>query len=221
MTEHILVVLPHPDDEAFGAAGIISLYTKRGVPVTFACATLGEMGRNMGVPPFANRETLPTIRKKELEDACKAMGIRDLRLLGYRDKTLEFEKQEVVADTIYNLLQELRPSLVITHYPGYAVHPDHDACGAATILAISRLPKENRPPVYGMAFSKNCRDELGQPDITINIEEVTKNKIAALAAHKSQTTQMMNGIEEKLEAGDPDLKNWLSKEVFWTYHFDE
>jgi bacillithiol biosynthesis deacetylase BshB2 len=221
MTEHILVVLPHPDDEAFGAAGTISLYTKQEIPVTYACATLGEMGRNMGVPPFANRETLPIIRKKELEEACVAMGIQDLRLLGYRDKTLEFEKTEDVADTVYELLQELRPSLVITHYPGYAVHPDHDACGAATILAVSRLPKEQRPLVYAMAFSKNCRDELGEPDISINIEDVTKNKIAALAAHKSQTTQMMNGLEEKLEAGDQDLKRWLSQEVFWTYHFDE
>ncbi|WP_246941657.1 bacillithiol biosynthesis deacetylase BshB2 [Bacillus pinisoli] len=221
MKEQILVVLPHPDDEAFGAAGVISLYTKRGVPVTYACATLGEMGRNMGVPPFANRETLPQIRKIELEEACKAMGIQDLRLLGYRDKTLEFEKPEDVADTIHAILVELEPSLVITHYPGYAVHPDHDACGAATILAVSRLPKEKRPTVYGMAFSKDCREKLGEPDVTINIEEVATQKIEALAAHKSQTTQMMSGIQEKLKAGDPDTKRWFSQEVFWTYHFND
>jgi bacillithiol biosynthesis deacetylase BshB2 len=221
MKEQILVVLPHPDDEAFSAAGTISLYTKRGVPVTYACATLGEMGRNMGVPPFANRETLPLIRKMELEEACVAMGIQDLRLLGYRDKTLEFENTETVAETVLNLIQELQPTLVITHYPGYAVHPDHDACGAATILAVSRLPKEQRPTVHAMAFSKNCREELGEPDITINIEEVSKHKIASLRAHKSQTTQMLEGIEEKLKAGDPDMKKWFSQEVFWTYHFNE
>jgi bacillithiol biosynthesis deacetylase BshB2 len=221
MKEHILVVLPHPDDEAFGAAGFITMHTKKGTPVTYACATLGEMGRNMGVPPFANRETLPLIRKKELEEACEAMGIQDLRLLGYRDKTLEFEEPEQVANTIFSLLQEIKPSLVITHYPGYAVHPDHDSCGAATILALSRIPKEQRPTVYAMAFSKDCRDVLGEPDIYINIEEVSQEKINALRAHKSQTSQMVAGIEEKVKAGDSDMTNWLSREVFWTYRFND
>ncbi len=221
MREHILVVLPHPDDEAFGASGTIALYTNRGVPVTYACATLGEMGRNMGSPPFANRETLPHIRKKELEDACEAIGIKDLRLLGFRDKTLEFEDPEFIADSISELINELKPTLVITHYPGYAVHPDHDACGAATILAVERLPKHERPKVYAMAFSKNCREVLGEPDVLFNIEEVSEQKIASLKAHKSQTFQMMKGLGQKLKVGDPDFTKWLSNESFWTYSLSE
>ena len=43
MREHVLVILPHPDDEAFGAAGFIAKNRKAGVPVTYACGTLGEM----------------------------------------------------------------------------------------------------------------------------------------------------------------------------------
>ena len=38
----ILVVFPHPDDEAFSSAGTIRLYRNMGVPVTYACLTLGE-----------------------------------------------------------------------------------------------------------------------------------------------------------------------------------
>ncbi|MBW9235268.1 PIG-L family deacetylase, partial [Leptospira santarosai] len=53
---HVLVVFPHPDDEAFGVSGTISMYIKQGIPVTYACLTLGEMGRNLGNPPFATRE---------------------------------------------------------------------------------------------------------------------------------------------------------------------
>ena len=51
---HVLIVLPHPDDEAFGISGTITAYRKMGVPVTYACLTLGEMGRNLGNPQFAN-----------------------------------------------------------------------------------------------------------------------------------------------------------------------
>jgi N-acetylglucosamine malate deacetylase 2 len=217
--ERILVVLPHPDDEAFGASGTISLKVREGASVTYACATLGEMGRNMGNPLIANRETLPLIRKQELQLACEAMGIKDLRLLGYRDKTLEFEDVEIVANTVSDLLAEIKPTLVITHYPGYAVHPDHDACGAATILAVSRISEEERPTVYAMAFSKNCREVLGEPDITFDIKEVYEQKLEALQAHKSQTTQLMKDIEEKLKAGDQDITKWLSQETFWTYKF--
>ncbi|MCJ7986519.1 PIG-L family deacetylase [Priestia sp. OVL9] len=64
MEERLLIVFPHPDDEAYGAAGMITQARQKGTPVTYACVTLGEMGRNMGRPLFANRETLPQIRKK-------------------------------------------------------------------------------------------------------------------------------------------------------------
>ncbi len=121
--QHVLVVFPHPDDEAFGVSGTIAQYAQSGTPVTYACLTLGEMGRNMGVPPFANRETLPLIRRQELEEACRVLGIHDLRLLGYRDKTVEFEDEEELADRIAAIVAETNPSLVITFYPGYKCPP--------------------------------------------------------------------------------------------------
>src|SRR5690625_6828817 len=91
MEKHVVVIYAHPDDESFGAAGTIIKFRNKGVPVTYLCGTLGEMGRNMGSPIFANRETLPYIRKEELKEACKYLDI-DLHLLGYRDKTIEYEE---------------------------------------------------------------------------------------------------------------------------------
>src|SRR5699024_5365400 len=87
---HVVVIFPHPDDESFGTAGSIKQFRSEGVPVTYLCGTSGEMGRNMGTPPFANRETLWEIREKELKDACDLLDI-DYRMLGFRDKTIEFE----------------------------------------------------------------------------------------------------------------------------------
>ena len=82
---HVLVVFPHPDDEAFGVSGTMAAYIESGTPVTYACLTLGEMGRNLGDPPFATRESLPLIRKEVLKNAVKVLGLEDLRMLGYRD----------------------------------------------------------------------------------------------------------------------------------------
>ena len=126
---HVLVILPHPDDEAFGVSGTIASHVNMGTPVTYACLTLGQMGRNMGNPPFANRETLPGIRRQELKEAVRILGISDLRMLGYRDKTIEFEDDTKLANRMHALISEVNPSLVLTFYPGYSVHPDHDATG--------------------------------------------------------------------------------------------
>lgn len=109
MEQHVLVVFPHPDDETFGCGGTIAQFTKSGVPVTYVCGTMGQMGRNMGRPFFANRESLPSIREAELEKACQAIGIQHLIKLGLRDKTIEFEDPEQLTDRIEQILKEVRP----------------------------------------------------------------------------------------------------------------
>jgi N-acetylglucosamine malate deacetylase 2 len=217
--KQVLVIFPHPDDEAFGVSGTIATYIGMGTPVTYACLTLGEMGRNMGNPVFANRETLPLIRKKELQDAASALGITDLRMMGIRDKTVEFEKEEKLVEMMSSLLEELKPTLVITFYPGYSVHPDHEACGAAVVKAVGMLPENARPKLQCVAFSKNCEQEIGQPDIVNKITDVLPTKLATLRAHRSQTEQMATELEEKLEKGDEQMLNWIQNERFWTYKF--
>lgn len=217
---HVLVVFPHPDDEAFGVSGTIATHIKNGTPVTYACLTLGEMGRNMGNPPFTNRENLPKIRKAELKEAARALGIQDLRMLGYRDKTVEFEDEEKLADVMSALIDELNPSLVITFYPGYAVHPDHDATGAAVVRAVERLPEAARPKLHCVAFSNDCIEKLGEADIINNISPVAEIKLAAIKAHRSQTEQMFADVSEKLKNQDPQIMVWINNERFWTYKFD-
>ncbi|MCR8644633.1 bacillithiol biosynthesis deacetylase BshB2 [Paenibacillus sp. N1-5-1-14] len=214
MERHILVVLAHPDDEAFGVSGFIALNTAQGVPVTYVCATLGEMGRNMGNPMIANRETMPALRLEELNEACAAIDLQDLRLLGYRDKTVEFESREEIADRIGQIIEETNPSLIVTFDSKHAVHPDHNAIGAATLLAVSRIPEEKRPTVYLKAFSKNCREEMGNPDIEIDVSAVLDKKLNSLRAHASQTASM---IREAEVDRNPGVLAYLSKEVYWTY----
>ena len=143
----------------------------------------------MGIPPFANRITLPTIRKAELEESCKAIGIQDLRLLGFHDKTIEFEDQDKLDGVIASLLQEIKPSLVFTFYPGYSVHPDHDATGAAVIRTIGRMPAEERPVVQCLAFSNNCEQELGKPDVYQDVSMFMVQKLNSIQAHRFNSKQ--------------------------------
>lgn len=217
---HVLIILPHPDDESFGIAGSIATYRSMDIPVTYACLTLGEMGRNLGNPPFATRETLPEVRKKELLDSCEAIGLTDLRMLGFRDKTLEFEDDEKMVNLVEDLIANTNPSLVISFYPGYSVHPDHEASARAVVRAIRRMDVEERPKLYTVAFANNTETDLGKPDIVHNIKPFADQKIASLNAHASQTFQMMSEFLPRLKAGDKEAENWLYNERFYLYDWE-
>ncbi len=216
----LLVIFPHPDDEAYGVSGTIATHVQNGTPVTYACLTLGEMGRNMGNPPFATRESLPKIRKTELQNAAKVMGIGDLRMMGLRDKTIEFENEEMLSDMVSSLIRDVNPSLVISFYPGYSVHPDHDACGAAVVRAVGKIPAASRPKLHCVAFANNCEVVIGPPDIVNDVSPVAEIKINALKAHVSQTQLTADDMAQKLNENDPEVISRLLHERFWTYQFN-
>ncbi|MGM8212573.1 bacillithiol biosynthesis deacetylase BshB2 [Virgibacillus sp. W0430] len=223
MEKHVVVIYPHPDDESFGAAGTIINFRKQDVPVTYLCGTLGEMGRNMGSPVFANRETLSKIREKELIAACEMLDI-DFRLLGYRDKTIEFEDKQKVAQHIKEVLEEIDPSLVITHYPGHGVHPDHNALGEATIEAVRLMEEEKRPIVWAAAITNNFEEVLGNPDIIHDVTPVFDQKMEAILTHKSQAEGMLKRFEDQPQEMAVMRKNFekrLGKEQFFIWDYTE
>lgn len=224
METHVVVIYPHPDDESFGAAGTITAFRKQGIPVTYLCGTLGEMGRNMGSPiPFANRETLPNIREQELKKACSVLDI-NLRLLGYRDKTIEYEDINDVANHLKSILEELKPSLVITHYPGHAVHPDHNALGAAAIEAVRLMEKANRPTVWAQAITNTFYDDLGTPDIVNDVTNYFDTKMDAILAHKSQASGVLGSFQNRSDVTGDLLeiaKDRLGKEQYYIWQYND
>ncbi|BAD42265.1 bacillithiol biosynthesis deacetylase BshB2 [Symbiobacterium thermophilum] len=217
MKEHVLVIMPHPDDETFAVGGTIALYAQRGVPVTYVCGTRGEMGRRMGRPPFATRESLPGLREKELREACRILGITDLRFLGLWDKTVEFEDPEALAARLKAIIEEIRPSLIITYHPDYSVHPDHMALGRATVRAVAQLPPDRRPPVHTRAFGK-ASAVLGEPDLVVDVRPVWETKLAAIRAHRSQSALVL--ADDDPEAQER-LRRDRTQEAYYVWKFKD
>jgi len=194
----ILVVFPHPDDETLAIGDVLALHAREGAPITYLCATRGEAGRNMGRPVSANRETLPAIREQELREACRILGIHDVRLLGFRDRTLEFENPHELARPVLEALRELRPERVYTYYPEFGYHPDHDAMSYAVVLAVRELPPEERPVIMGAAFSDAALQALGEPDVVIPTSSVWDAYFAAVRAHRTQTAAWIARMEARM-----------------------
>ena len=210
---HLLVVLAHPDDESFAAAGTMALAVRQGVPVTCVCATAGQLGRRVGQPPLATRESLGALRVRELREAMAAVGVTDVRVLGLWDKTVEFEDREELAARIAGIIRATGASTVITFHPELGGHPDHNAIGAATVAAVAGLPPAQRPRVLCPTGPARDRDP-GLPVVVVPIAAVAHLKEAAFRAHRSQT----GGWDQRM-AREPELQQRFARlfreERFW------
>lgn len=209
----LLVVLAHPDDESFGTAGIMALLRARGIPVAYICATGGQMGRHMGVPPTGTRESLPWRRRIELDNAMRAVGVTDVHRLGLWDKTVEFEDEDVLARRIGAIMEKMKPSHVITFHTVHSGHPDHMAVGRATFAAVGALPEDQRPHVWCPAV-RSDEIELDLPLLVVDVEAAEEAKRAAFFSHKSQIT----GWEEKVAESETLSRRFgrmFKEERFW------
>jgi LmbE family N-acetylglucosaminyl deacetylase len=192
----ILLAFAHPDDESFGLAGTIAKYSRRGVPVDLITATLGEKGTRLDVPAG-----VPTgdAREKELRDAGRIMGLRDIYLLGYIDGELDRADPVEAARRVEEIIERVAPEVLITFGPdGITRHPDHIAAGRAATTAFDTLAAAGRAPrkLYYVTIPAGAVPEGQGDDIVtrpddevtteIDISDLVDLKIRAIAAHRSQ-----------------------------------
>jgi len=197
--QRVLVVVAHPDDVDYGAAGTIATFTDAGLHVSYCLITDGDAG---GFDDTVDRSTIPAIRQAEQRAAAAAVGVCDLAFLGYPDGRLTLT-QELRRD-ISRVVRRERPDLVLTSAPernyrriGIS-HPDHLVAGEATLCAV--YPDARN----AFAHPELLADEglapwtvrevwqLGSPHANhyVDITDVVERKIAALACHASQTTHL-------------------------------
>jgi LmbE family N-acetylglucosaminyl deacetylase len=196
--ERILVVVAHPDDVDFSAAGSVARWTDAGIEVAYCIATDGEAGgRHTGIGPAE----LADLRHIEQTAAAKVVGVTDLTFLGYPDGRLE-PTLDLRRD-ITREIRRVRPQRVLCQSPDrnyqriYASHPDHLACGDATLSAVypdSRNPFAH-PELLDEGFEAWVASEVyvmtpTDAAVFVDITDTFDRKIAALRAHESQTAHM-------------------------------
>lgn len=135
----LVIVSPHPDDETFGAGGLIqSCGNGDHVPVKVVCVTDGEGSHPLTV---AGGLDLRNLRRDEQQRALRRLGVGepDLERLALPDSQVRPHVDELAA----RLSDILGPDDLCVAPWWLDGHPDHDACGqaarAATRATGSRL----------------------------------------------------------------------------------
>ena len=192
--ERILVVVAHPDDVDFGAAGSIARWTDAGIEVAYCIVTDGEAGgRHDGIEPLE----LGELRRVEQTAAAKTVGVTDLTFLGYPDGRL-LSSLDLRRD-ITRVIRRARPQRVLCPSPErdyqriFASHPDHLACGDAALSAV--YPDARNRFAYPELLDEGCEpwevEEVylmaaAEPTVFVDITDTVARKIAALRSHASQ-----------------------------------
>jgi LmbE family N-acetylglucosaminyl deacetylase len=195
-----LVVIAHPDDVDFGAGGTVAAWTAAGIDVAYCVCTSGDAGGFDDTP----RHEMAPLREAEQRAAAAALGVTDVRFLGYPDGRLT-PSIELRRD-ISREIRRHRPDRVLTQSPEIwwrrlgASHPDHRAAGEAAVDAV--YPDARNPFAHPELLAEEGLEPwsvremwlMAAPDERIDhvvdVTDTVEHKLKALRAHVSQTAHM-------------------------------
>lgn len=178
MSQRVLVIAAHPDDEVLGCGGTAALHTRAGDEVTAVIACEGESLRygpgGVGQAEHSRRAAL-------------ALGLKDTRQLGFADQRLETVPLTDIITQLERTVRELRPAVVYCQSGGDA-NRDHELLFRATLVA-TRPIEPYIEAVY--AFDTPSSTEWGYPrafvpDTWIDISETLEQKLCAMACYESE-----------------------------------
>ncbi len=223
-----LVVMPHPDDADFGAGGTVASWTATGIEVTYCLVTDGGAGlvdvtdaqavRGAGrgaspgpsAEPAVERPDAAGVRRREQERAAAALGVTEVRYLGYADGKVEASL--ALRCDLTRVIREVRPTRVLAPTPVWnlsslpACHPDHLAVGAAVAFAV--YPDATTPAAYPELLDAGLgpwqvrelwfmSDPL--PNRAVDVTDTFEAKLGGVRAHETQlaasnlSTEAMRG----------------------------
>ena len=215
-----MLLLAHPDDESFFAAGNIAHWVSEGVRVGLLCATRGERGATSNL---CSVEQLPAVREAELREAARILGIHEVEFLPYEDQQLARAPMDAMRRAVVRMLRRLRPEVVFTFDPdGANQHTDHIAISRFAMDGIAAAADARWYPEEGPAHTvdrvlwpstirvwelgeASHPDETPGVDYRIDIRRYRDVKEAALRAHRTQWAGL-----SRLFLANPTALDWES-----------
>lgn len=170
--KRVLVVAPHPDDEAFGCGGAIRGHADAGDPVTVLFLTSGEGGGH-------GRDRVETagLREEEAKRAGEILGVSGIEF--WREPDGKLSATAALAERLAAAVVERGVERVYAPHAGDD-HPDHRAAARLVRRALDDPPR----PVEVLGYE--VWTPLPRIDTIVDISEWIEAKVAALREHRTQ-----------------------------------
>lgn len=199
----VVAVFAHPDDEAFGPSGTLTILSKT-YDVYLICATRGEAG--------GNHPLLAQIRSAELKKSAHIIGIKKVYFLGFIDGSLSNSLYHKLAKKIEYYLKKLKPEIVLTSEPrGVSGHIDHITVSMATSFVCQKMPFVKTILYHCLRYEDTLNEKKyfvyfppgykkEEIDKTVDISKVWEIKLKAMMAHRSQNKDAKRFLKNRIFA---------------------
>lgn len=199
----MLVVAPHPDDESLGCGGAIALLRQLGCPVRVLVISDGTLShpRSRQYPAPA----LAALRERETLCALAGLGVESeaVTFLRLKDGSVPVKSAAGFDEAIARCLAYLAtiaPATILLPWRRDP-HPDHRASWELIYTAMAHLrlsPRLVEYPIWDWDSAQRG-DAPAIGEVTawrLDISAVLPQKLQAIAAYRSQTTDLIDDDPE-------------------------
>jgi 4-oxalomesaconate hydratase len=194
MTKTALVISAHSADFVWRCGGAIALHAQKGYSVTVVCLSYGERGESAKLWKQAGMtlDRVKDARKREAENAARALGLADIRFFDLGDYPLDLGAE--ARDRMVDVIREVQPAFMLTHSEWDPYNTDHmnTMRFALDTRMIAQAWGHNpgqkvlgAPQLY--LFEPHQTEQMGwKPDTFLDITPVWDAKRAAIECMEGQ-----------------------------------
>lgn len=189
-----LIVSAHSADFVWRCGGAIALHAKLGYNVTVVCLSYGERGESAKLwkLPDMTLDKVKTERRKEAENAAKALNAHDIQFFDLGDYPLDMDRDAKFR--LVDVIRSVQPQFMMSHSHYDPYNTDHSYATKVAMecrmiaQAWGHNPEEKvlgAPQLY--LFEPHQTEQMGwKPDVFLDITDVWDNKRAAIECMQGQ-----------------------------------
>ncbi len=186
MTNGVLAIVSHPDDETFGCGGTLTKHVQKGADVDVLCLTC-----------------TPTNRKHEFNAATNTLGVKTTL---WMEEKIELNPELIrrVADFI----DEKHPRVIITHLP-FDYHREHKACYSVVKEAVEWAAHTT---MYEDAWKverlllMEVNTLIPSPSVLVDVSSVFDVKMKAIEQYTTQLAKFPWGYYQQINQKKAELR---------------
>jgi N-acetylglucosamine malate deacetylase 1 len=182
MTERVLVVAAHADDEVLGCGGTMARHADGGDSVDVILLADGVTGRIDN-----NLEN----RHVSALKACSILGANEPVFFDYPDQKLDTLSFLDIVQSIEPVIEKLKPTIIYTHHGG-DLNLDHRIVHRAVMTALRPIPSGIYKSIYAFEVASSTEwassaiGDAFRPDHFVGIGTTLDRKIEALSAYDQE-----------------------------------
>jgi LmbE family N-acetylglucosaminyl deacetylase len=198
-TAPVLVVAPHPDDETLGCGGAIAALRDLALAVLILVISDGTQSHPNSRAYPAPR--LKAVRMAETQAAMRLLGVNaaQITFLDLPDGAIPLGRSAAFNPALtrcQSYLSTVKPALVFLPWR-HDPHPDHRATWQLIHQALrqcNQAPRLIEYPVWDwdVAQRRSIQGKTGVRAWRLDISRTVKRKQQAIAAYRSQTTDLID-----------------------------